>query len=72
MALGDRIDNRQSKPDAARRARARRIGAREPVEDPPQRLLGYAAAFVLHLDHHPAEAIGASPQLDRGVAAGCT
>ena len=51
VRLGDRGDDREAEPGAAARARARRVGAPEPLEH-ARRVFGrHARAVVAHFDH---------------------
>ena len=72
VPLGDRVDDRQAQPDAAVAARPRRVGAREPVEDPIERLRRHAAALVLDLDQHRAGAVTVARAARSRRARACT
>jgi len=74
VPLGDRIDDRESEPDAARRARPRGGGPAEAVEDPLQRLFRDPATVVLDLAvlGAPGTAISTCPvAIATGVRSSC-
>ena len=63
VSLRDRLDDRQPEPDSTAIAVAGRIGAREAVEDPRERVGGDPLARIGDLDRH-FPSVGARTQLD--------